>query len=257
VCPEIEVGLGVPRPTLRLFKKRDIEDLCIVQSKDKNVDYTNSMDIFSREKVIEYKLIQIDGCILKSKSPSCGMNVKVYNEKGNVVSKNDGIFANRIKTLWPELPVIEDGKLHNPRLREQFKTKVLLHNEWNNKESLLKFHLKNKYYVKLFASCIIKELRYLISKNDSDSYYKTFFQRLRDQVVSIKSEIHIYQQVFHKLYKNNPTIINISDSIEFTNHCENVKSNKTDIQVARYFLKHYIRKTDDIYIKDKLTYIIN
>lgn len=109
ICPEVGIGLDVPREALVL----DIEDLGNVRliSKRTRIDYTEPMYKYSEKMVQNLHEQNISGFILKGKSPSCGLQVNV---KG--ISKQKGIFAKILTENWPTLPVIEDGMLHDPVL---------------------------------------------------------------------------------------------------------------------------------------------
>jgi len=123
VCPEVETGLGVPRPPVRLVSGETGPRL--VQS-DTGLDHTEKMMAFAGEFLSG--LGEVDGFILKERSPSCGMkNVKLYPGPGKVQatsSKNAGFFGKAVLDRFPGFPVEDEGRLLNFTIREHFLTSL-------------------------------------------------------------------------------------------------------------------------------------
>ena len=123
VCPEVELGLGVPRDPLRLVKAKDAKGLSLMQSETGN-DLTDDMLELAR-KAVE-RSDPLDGILLKSRSPSCGImkQVKVYPSLGKVGPQGAaaGLFGGTLTDLRPEVPNITEGRFRNHRLRESFLT---------------------------------------------------------------------------------------------------------------------------------------
>ena len=125
VCPEVEFGLGVPRPPIRLVPGGDNPRLVEVESGE---DLTERMESFAREKIMQLKRAGLDGFILKGASPSCGVEgVKVFGQDEKPSRTGVGVFANVLMRRWPELPVAEDGWLEEPDRRRDFFERVLRH----------------------------------------------------------------------------------------------------------------------------------
>ena len=128
VCPELEFGLGVPRETLRLHRAGDDVRM---KGNDSGADITAGMRDFSRRRVAKLAPAALRGFILKKGSPSCGMErVKVYDH--NLVPSNEGtgLFAAALVAALPNLPVEEEGRLNDPRLRENFITRIFAYDRW-------------------------------------------------------------------------------------------------------------------------------
>jgi uncharacterized protein YbgA (DUF1722 family)/uncharacterized protein YbbK (DUF523 family) len=122
VCPEVEMGLGTPRETLRLV--RIGESLHMVMPKT-GADYTRPMQEFAQRRVMELAGEDLHGYILKKDSPSCGMErVRVFDAKGVPAKSGRGVFAEALLRRLPCLPVEEEGRLSDPRLRENFIERV-------------------------------------------------------------------------------------------------------------------------------------
>jgi len=122
VCPELDIGLGVPRETLRLVRSRDGIRLIAPAS---NTDHTATMREYAKRRSRQLRELGLRGYILKKNSPSCGMTrVKTYTAAGMPAPSDRGVFADALLTLMPLLPVEEEGRLNDPKLRENFIVRV-------------------------------------------------------------------------------------------------------------------------------------
>lgn len=149
ICPEVEIGLTIPRDSLRIVKNDD--EYRLIQPSTK-IDFTNEMKAYAEK--ISKEIKDIDGIILKGRSPSCGIkDVKVYSGISNsaVVEKTKGIFAKEILDKYYYLPTEEEGRLLNLEIREHFFTKLFVLYDYknikkeNSMKALIDFHSNNKY----------------------------------------------------------------------------------------------------------------
>jgi uncharacterized protein YbgA (DUF1722 family)/uncharacterized protein YbbK (DUF523 family) len=125
VCPEMEIGLGTPRETLRLVGAATAPRLVATRS---GTDLTQAMETFAAARVGELGTLGLSGYILKRASPSCGMErVTVYTEEGRPSKSSPGLFAQRLMEAYPLLPVEEEGRLSDTRRRDNFITRVFAH----------------------------------------------------------------------------------------------------------------------------------
>jgi uncharacterized protein YbgA (DUF1722 family)/uncharacterized protein YbbK (DUF523 family) len=122
ICPEIEVGMGVPRETVRL--ERHGEAIRMV-APGSGRDWTEAMESLSARRVDALASADLCGYVLKKDSPSCGMErVKTYPEAGMPRKDGVGLFARALLARFPNLPVEEEGRLSDPRLRDNFVERV-------------------------------------------------------------------------------------------------------------------------------------
>ena len=149
VCPEVECGLGTPRESMRLVHVKD--DIRLLTGKTA-VDLTDQMSRYSQRRVGELASEDLCGYVLKKDSPSCGLErVKIYGANNIPVKSGRGIFAARLVERFPSLPVEEEGRLSDPRLRENFvervfaywRLRVLFSSKWNI-GALVRFHTAHK-----------------------------------------------------------------------------------------------------------------
>lgn len=148
VCPEAEIGLGVPRPTLQLRRRGDQDR--VISSKD-GADHSDDL-AGTADRHLD-RLRRLDGYVLKNKSPSCGLlALPVFDDNGHRVGGTGrGAFAARLTELLPRLPVEEQGRLSDAVLRELFVERVFAHarlrNLWESSwrpRDLVSFHTRHK-----------------------------------------------------------------------------------------------------------------
>lgn len=168
VCPEVEAGMGVPRPTVRLARLAD--DIRVLDPAN-NVDWTAAMEDHATRRVAMVDEHQLDGFILKSKSPSCGaFRVKVYDGDRGATHRGRGVFAAELMRRYPRLPVEEEGRLNDPALRENFVERVFAHHRlrtlfaepWTV-GSIVEFHTNEKLLLQAHHQVTYRELGRLVA----------------------------------------------------------------------------------------------
>ncbi len=174
VCPEVEIGLGIPRDTLRLVSVN--EEIELYQPATNKV-FTKEMDDYSKDFL--QSLGEVHGFILKGRSPSCGIkDVKVYLGKEKAVGsiKGEGIFASNVIDKYPYLAIEEEGRLTNYFIREHFLTKVFTLfrfqkvSESNSMKELVKFHSENKYLFLSYNQSQLKILGKLVANHENRKF---------------------------------------------------------------------------------------
>ena len=122
VCPEVEVGMGTPREPVNLF--RSGSELRMVTARTRH-DYTDAMNRWAEARIEELAREDLSGYVLKSDSPSCGMErVKVYGPEGVHTRTGRGLFAEALMKRMPALPVEDEVRLKDPQLRDDFLERV-------------------------------------------------------------------------------------------------------------------------------------
>ena len=121
VCPEVAIGMSVPRPPIRLvrlegcIRARGVEDA--------GHDVTQPLQAFAQQCAVQQA--GVSGYIFKSRSPSCGLNdTNLFNADGGLVGKTAGIFSAMLHELMPELPRIDENQLEDPARRDAFVQQV-------------------------------------------------------------------------------------------------------------------------------------
>ena len=122
VCPEVECGLGIPRESMRLVRTDNGVRLITVKTA---VDLTDQLETYAQRRVAELESENLCGYVLKNDSPSCGLErVKIYDARNVAAKSGRGIFAASLVERFPNLPVEEEGRLSDSRLRENFIERV-------------------------------------------------------------------------------------------------------------------------------------
>lgn len=151
VCPEVAIGLGVPREPIRLVG--DPHGPRAIGVRNPNLDVTEKLETYGRETAA--RLHHLCGYILKRASPSCGMErVKIYSERGMPSHTGAGLFARELMRALPLLPVEEEGRLGDPGLRENFISRVLIYHRWRERVNagltvgaVHEFHARHKLVI--------------------------------------------------------------------------------------------------------------
>jgi len=168
VCPEVEVGMGVPRPSVRLV--RDGKELRMVENRTDR-DHTRAMRAYARRRAAELERQDLCGYVLKKDSPSCGMErVRVYRTGAPTARDGRGLFAEALLEAMPWLPVEEEGRLNDAPLRENFIERVfayrrlcdLFEGAWRLGD-LVAFHTAHKLQLMAHAPRAYAELGRLVA----------------------------------------------------------------------------------------------
>ena len=168
MCPEAEVGMGTPRETVRL--EGDIADPRMVAPRS-GADWTSRMNSWSGAKVKDLAAQNLSGFVFKKNSPSCGVfRVGVMQASGQPLAQGRGLFAAVYTRAFPLVPVEEEGRLHDPKLRENFLERVfaydrvtaLLTGRWKRGD-VVEFHSREKYLLLAHSPKHYKELGQLVA----------------------------------------------------------------------------------------------
>ena len=152
ICPEVEIGLGVPRETLRLVRDGDRACATRLVASQTGTDYTDAMNLYAEHRCAALGSERLSGYVLKKDSPSCGMErVRIYGSSGMPTRDGLGLFATALMRQYPALPVEEEGRLNDPHLRENFVERVFAYRRLRSLFSsrwtfggLVRFHTAHK-----------------------------------------------------------------------------------------------------------------
>jgi len=184
VCPEVECGLPVPREPMRL--EGDPESPRLVTSRT-NVDLTDRMVSWAKKRVKELEKEELVGYIFKAKSPSSGMErVKVFDRNGVPQKVGVGMFARAFMDHFPLLPVEEEGRLHDPNLRENFIERIFCLKRYRDMlenrgtpGGLVEFHTRHKMLFLAHGPQVYRELGRLVA-NPKQCPRKELFERYQE-----------------------------------------------------------------------------
>ena len=256
-CPETAVGMTVPRTPIRLVKKSDTVRL--VDSDTGKIDFTWSMQRSAQQYADS--LSHLSGYILKSKSPTCGMErVKVYAENGYPSKDGVGIFAEELMKANPNLPVEEEGRLHDARLRENFIERVFAYHRWQEMlandfsvRGLMDFHKQHKFILLAHNEVIYREIGKLVAETRTDTlkqnaeiYIFKFTQAMK-QRVSRKRHVNVLQHCMGYVKQD----LDSDDKAELLDIFQKYARGEVPLVVPLTLLKYHFRKNPQPYINDQ------
>ncbi len=259
VCPELEVGMGVPRESVRLVG--DIENPRLVGVKSGD-DWTDRMIRYSNERAKQLESYNLSGYILKSDSPSCGMErVRVYNEKGMPAKKGRGLFAEIFIKHFPLIPVEEEGRLNDSAIRENFIVRVFCYHRWqilrSNKFSrgrLVEFHTIHKYLLLAHSPKHYEELGKLVANakkykpdNLLEQYGFLFMEALKVKS-TYKKNVNVLKHILGFLRDH----LTIGEKQDILNTITDYHKRLLPLIVPITLLSHYIRKHNIQYIQNQI-----
>jgi uncharacterized protein YbgA (DUF1722 family)/uncharacterized protein YbbK (DUF523 family) len=255
VCPEFELGLGVPRESMRL--EGDPEHPRLMTNKTRK-DLTEPMLNWCDKRLGGLEQENLGGFIFKSKSPSSGMErVKVYSENGMPSNNGRGLFANAFMNKFPLLPVEEEGRLHDPALRESFIERVFTLKRWremlaedNTRGGLVKFHERHKYLIMSHSIPHYRELGRIVSDMKGKKlpalqadYLTKLMEALRLRA-TVKKHVNVLQHLAGYFKKQ----LNADEKLELVETIETYKQENFPLIVPVTLINHYIRKYQEPYL---------
>ena len=260
LCPEVAVGLGIPRPTIRLVV-RDGEVRARAQS-DETLDPTDELRDYGRKMASQIEG-KVCGYLLKKDSPSCGMErVKVF-DKPNAPAKREGvgIYAREILSLLPDLPVEEEGRLMDPGLRENFVERVFTYDRWLKfldedftPAGLVKFHTCHKFFILAHDETTYRELGRIVAdvgKGDlvdtAATYASLLMQGLKKQATPRKNA-NVLQHMMG-FFKDD---LDSHDKQELLNAIELHRQRLVPAIVPITLINYFRRKYRNAYIDDQV-----
>lgn len=191
MCPEVDIGLGIPRKRLILIERNKSKRLIQPET---NRDLTEKMQNYLKRKVCKIK--DVDGILLKSKSPSCGVsNARLHDKGGNLIGKTDGMFAELIRQKFPHLPLEDEKRLKDYEIKHHFLVRIFAFSELRNLKDnsindLIDFHLKHKYLLMTYNQKMLRELGRLVA----------------DSKIGLKEKLIRYKALFYDAFQKKPTV---------------------------------------------------
>ena len=261
VCPEVEVGLGVPRESMRLVGDPERPRLITFKSK---TDHTDKMVRWADKRVKALEKENLCGFIFKSDSPSSGMiRVKVYNDKGMPHKVGVGIFARAFMNHFPSIPVEDDGRLNNPQIRENFIQQIFTMKRWReidtgraNMGKLVDFHTRNKLLLLSHSQKHYRMMGKLVAAGKQlpiSDLYRQYQGMLLDALklkTTIKKNINVLQHLMGYFKKE----LSADEKQELLETFEHYRREQVPLIVPITLINHYVRKYQQPYLKHQ-TYL--
>lgn len=249
VCPEVEIGLGTPRETIRL--EGDPADPKLIAPKSGR-DLTETMKVYSSRRLEELAALGLHGYILKKDSPSCGMErVRVHQgTSGSPARVGAGLFAAALMASFPSLPVEEEGRLNDPILRENFIERVFasyrLQDFLGSEPSageLVQFHSRSKMALLSHSPKHYSQLGQLVGSSAKalaaglEGYGRLFMEGLK-----VKATRRKHANVLQHLAGYLKRAIDAEDRAEIAATIEEYRQGLVPLVVPLTLLKHHFRR---------------
>jgi uncharacterized protein YbgA (DUF1722 family)/uncharacterized protein YbbK (DUF523 family) len=255
ICPEVGIGMSVPRKPIRLVGNVDKPQAVAVH--DETLDYTDELVQFGKEKAAE--LTDLCGYIFMKNSPSCGVfRVKVYQDNGYPAqTPGRGLYAREIIDAYPLLPVAESGRLCDPLLRENFVTRVFAYANWQKvkqagltAKNIIDFHARYKYCLMAHSPAEYVELGRMLAqagKEEPEVLGERYFEALMgvlSKLASRKTHTNVLMHLQGYLKKK----ITASEKQELSDIIERYRTAELPLIVPITLLKHHFNNHPDSYI---------
>jgi uncharacterized protein YbgA (DUF1722 family)/uncharacterized protein YbbK (DUF523 family) len=248
VCPEVDIGLGTPRETIHLVQEIGGIRLKGTQS---GIDHTESMWRYAANKARQLEKLDLSGYILKKDSPSCGMErVRVYGKSGAPARSGRGPFAEALMARLPLLPVEEEGRLQDPRLRENFIERVFAYRRLRNffgspwrRGDLVRFHTAEKFLLLAHDATAYAKLGRLVAvskgvpRKELEKRYTEAYMTALGKIATARRHANVLQHMAG-YFKD---LIGVEDRKELTALIEDYRRGLVPLVVPLTLLRHYVR----------------
>ncbi len=253
-CPEVEIGLGVPRQTIRLVKSENGVEAVGVKNPDLNV----SRELRNVAEAQRNWHQQVFGYILKKDSPSCGMErVRLY-QKDQPQRIGVGLYAEVLMKNFPHLPVEEEGRLGDALLRENFIQRVFIYRRWHQLVedgltwgALTEFHGRHKLILMSHDQDRARALGRELSnahQQPVEAYAEKYLAELM-QILKIVASRGNHVNVLEHIRGYLKRDLDADDKRELSESIENYRLGLLPLIVPITLLRHHFRKIPNEYIE--------
>lgn len=261
VCPEVEIGLGVPRETLRLLRDGTAKAIRLVANQTA-IDHTNAMNSYAQRRVAALGREGLCGYILKKDSPSCGMErVRVYGSSGMPTRDGSGLFAAALMRRYPNLPVEEEGRLNDPHLRENFVERVFTYrrvraffsSRWTL-AGLVRFHTAHKLTLMAHSPKAYGELGRFVAdakrmaRDKVPERYESAFMEALKKLATSARHANVLQHMLGYLRPH----LDQDSRDELVSLIEDYRRGLVPLIVPIALFRHYVRRFDVIYLRGQI-----
>jgi uncharacterized protein YbgA (DUF1722 family)/uncharacterized protein YbbK (DUF523 family) len=259
VCPEVEIGLGVPRETLRLV--RDGGEIRLFENKS-GADQTDAMRRYSDRRTAELTNDDLSGYVLKKDSPSCGMErVRIYAVNGMLARDGRGRYADALMRRFPNLPIEEEGRLNDARLRDNFIERVFAYRRirtffggrWTM-SGLVALHTAHKLQVLAHAPRAYAELGRMVASASTiargelrDRYEADFMSALK-KIATAARHVNVLQHIAGYFRDR----LDGESRRELAAVIEDYRAGMVPLIVPITLVRHHVRSLDIAYLKGQV-----
>jgi len=255
VCPEVEIGLGVPRPPIRLVQRGTA--VTVVQP-ETGRDVTDAMRDFAEGFL--GGLSVVDGFVLKSRSPSCGLrDVKLFDDAESPTprQKTAGAFGGQVLARFPDAAVEDEGRLHDELLRERFLTllfglaRLREVADSGERAALVDFHARYKYLMMAYEEIGLRELGRLVAGvaelpwEETIARYRARFARTLARPARTRAHVNALQHVFGPLSEG----LAPRERVFFLDRLEQLRAGALPLGEALTLLRSWALRFENDYVE--------
>mgnify|MGYP006274217179 CR=1 FL=1 len=256
VCPEVEIGLGIPRKSLRLVRQGE-ENRLVQPATGK--DMTEKMIAFARSFFLNQS--SFHGVILKSRSPSCGIkDVKLYaaNKNAAPIKRTSGLFGNLVTSILP-CTVESEGRLRNTFIQEHFLVSIFTLADFENVKKnpsiakLVSFQKKNKFLFMAYNQELLRKMGRIAANQNNTSVnqglaaYEKVLYMIFNKPPSHKSMVNVLLHLFGFVSDN----LSNAEKRYFLDLIEKYKNEKIPLSVITHVLKSWVVRFAEPYLSDQ------
>ncbi len=261
VCPEVECGMSTPREAVRLVGTPESPRLV---TRKTDIDKTPMMNAWIKKKLKMLEKEDLCGFIFKNKSPSSGLyRIRVYGDDDKVRKTGTGLFARAFTEHFPRVPVEEAGRLHDPKLREQFIENIFSFQRWREllkknrtPGGLVEFHTQNKLLILSHNQVLYREMGKWVAKGktiDKDElfdHYEKILLKALSLKTTLKKNINVLQHIMGFFKKE----LTHDEKQELLLIFDQYREGYVPLVVPMTLINHYVRKYNQPWLKTQ-TYL--
>ena len=255
VCPESECGLGIPREAMRLVGSVDRPRLVTNKT---GIDHTDQMLTWANGRLDTLRKENLCGFIFKKDSPSSGLfRVKVYNDKGQPVKTGRGLFAAAFTARFPRIPVEEEGRLHDPVLRENFIERVFALRRWRvvlekkkTMGSLVDFHTREKLLFMAHSPKHYREMGRLVADGKKHNVTELYdrYEGMLTEALGLRATVSKHTNVLMHVMGYFKKQLSGDEKQELLELIGNYRNGNLPLIVPVTLLNHFVRKYSQPYL---------
>jgi uncharacterized protein YbgA (DUF1722 family)/uncharacterized protein YbbK (DUF523 family) len=256
VCPEVEYGLPVPREAMHLTGNPQSPHIITIRT---GIDHTAGIQEWTENKLRMLEHDDLCGFIFKSKSPSSGIaQVKIYSRNGFPVARGAGIFGGAFMQRFPLIPIIDEGRLHDPVLRENFIERVFVYHRWKELteqkmvlRDLIHFHTDHKLLIMSHSGKYLSMLGRLIAgtkdskTRDLFAHYIVLLMEGLKLIATVKKNTNVLFHAIGYFRKQ----ISPDEKQELIDIIDNYHKGYIPLIAPVVLINHYVKRLNDQYLK--------
>ena len=249
VCPEVEIGMGIPRESVHLVGTSGRARMIAEKS---GKDWTSAMRRFAGTRTSELTALNLSGYIFKKNSPSCGTEkVRVYSSSGMPARNGRGLFAAAVMSKFALMPVEEEGRLNDPALRENYIERVFAYARWQQTSAgakslghLVQFHTTHKFLLLTHSERHYRQLGRLVANGKKQSLGSIYneYGAVFMQALAIPASVKKHANVLEHMTGYFSQRLSPSERAELVELIRDYREQLVPLIAPITLIRHYVKK---------------